>query len=404
MSLTATLAGQAPVAVEWAGPLQRATKHPLTAESAREQLGRLGETPFELGEVSLELPAPVMVPKSVLNELRRAAVERLLANETAAAPVTVDEPAALEHWRAEISQRRPLPAPSDPAAEPALHVLARTMEQLAAAVEWSQREPAHQLGMIYCDFEDVRRYRDAVNLARSVGHPIGLATLRISKPEEEGLLRQIARQEPDAFLVRNLAALTLLREIAPQVTRVGDFSLNIANELTADLLLTEGLSRVVPSYDLNWDQLVALVGRIDPGIFEVVVHQHMPMFHMEHCVFAALLSSGKDFRDCGRPCDHHRLELRDRAGAPFPVLADTGCRNTVFNSAAQSAAEYLGRMRTLGLRHFRVELLRESGADLAPLLDRYWRVLHGEESGRDTWRQLRVLNQLGVTRGTLTAD
>ena len=121
------------------------------------------------------------------------------------------------------------------------------------------------------------------------------------------------------------------------------------------------------------------------------------MFHMEHCVFAAFLSSGKDHRDCGRPCDVHRVELRDRVGANFPVLPDTGCRNTVFNSVAQSAAEYVGRMRDLGLRTFRVDLLRETPAQVGPLLGRYARVI----DGRETWRQLRALNQLGATRGTL---
>jgi U32 family peptidase len=55
----------------------------------------------------------------------------------------------------------------------------------------------------------------------------------------------------------------------------------------------------------------------------------------------------------------------------------------------------------LGLRHFRVELLRESPSEATALLDRYARVLAGLDDGRSTWRQLRVLNQLGVTRGTL---
>ena len=125
------------------------------------------------------------------------------------------------------------------------------------------------------------------------------------------------------------------------------------------------------------------------------------MFHMEHCVFAAFLSSGKDFRDCGRPCDTHKLELRDRIGANFPVHPDTGCRNTVFNSVAQSAAEYVGRMLELGLRTFRVDLLRETPQQVGALLDRYARVVAGKDDGREVWRQLRVLNQLGVTRGTL---
>jgi putative protease len=125
------------------------------------------------------------------------------------------------------------------------------------------------------------------------------------------------------------------------------------------------------------------------------------MFHMEHCVYAAFLSRGKDWRDCGRPCDRHRVDLRDRAGAEFPVVVDAGCRNTVFNSVAQSAAEYLPRMRALGVRHFRVELLRQRPEEVRPLLEQYARVLAGVEDGRGTWRRLRALNQLGLTRGTL---
>lgn len=125
------------------------------------------------------------------------------------------------------------------------------------------------------------------------------------------------------------------------------------------------------------------------------------MFHTEHCVFAAFLSSGKDHRDCGRPCEVHKVELRDRVGANFPVLPDTGCRNTVFNSVPQSGAEYVGRMRELGITRFRVDLLRESKEQVNPLLTRYACVIAGRDDGRETWRQLQALNQLGVTRGTL---
>jgi putative protease len=125
------------------------------------------------------------------------------------------------------------------------------------------------------------------------------------------------------------------------------------------------------------------------------------MFHTEYCVFASALSTGKDHTDCGRPCDRHRVELRDRAGAYFPVHPDTGCRNTVYNSVPQSGAEYVGRMRALGVRRFRIDLLRESPAQVGQLLDCYARVVAGLDDGRTTWRQLRALNQLGVTRGTL---
>jgi putative protease len=385
--------------VSWPGPLELARKHPLTLEVLREQLGRLGETPFELASVEADLPDPVLVPKSVLNDLRRQAVALLLERRSAASRRRIAVPDALDQLRREIV--RPSKDGSQPAASTHLYVLVRTLEQLDAVLAWTPPRPLPRPALVYCDFEDVRRYREAVVRARSAGMPIGLATLRIVKPGEEAFLRQIAGYGPDLLLVRNLAGLTFCREQVSTMPLVGDFSLNVANELTADLLARHGLVRLVPSYDLNWEQLHAMLGRIDPGLFEVVIHQHMPMFYMEHCVFAAFLSTGKDWRDCGRPCDRHRVELRDRVGAEFPVVADAGCRNTVFNAVAQSAAEFVPRMQALGLRHFRVELLRETADQVGPLLDRYGRVLAGLEDGRSTWRQLQALNQLGVTRGTL---
>lgn len=382
----------------WDGPLQFAQKHPLTVETLREQCGRLGETPFELGAVTLDAVEPIMVPKSVLNDLRRRAVDELLAARLAAPrarPVRIE---ALDDMRhAALARREAEPQ----ATIPSLYVLARTLPQLEAVLAWQPEAPLARPAMVYCDFEDVRRYKEAVPLAHAAGLPIGLATLRILKPGEEGLFSVIARNQPDAVLVRNLAALEHFKKHFPAAQLIGDFSLNTANELTAELLFGEGLARLVPSYDLSWEQLTAMAGRSVPGKFETVVHQHMPMFHMEHCVFAHTLSNGTDATNCGRPCDRHRVLLRDRVGAEFPLVADTGCRNTVFNSVPQSAAEYIPRMLALGLRHFRVDLLLETPEQVGPLLESYARTLAGLEAGRRTWRGLQVLNQLGVTRGTL---
>jgi hypothetical protein len=64
------------------------------------------------------------------------------------------------------------------------------------------------------------------------------------------------------------------------------------------------------------------------------------------------------------PCDRHDLRLRDRVGAEFPVKADAGCRNTVFNNRAQTGAEYVTRLLALGARAFRVEFLNETPDEL----------------------------------------
>ena len=380
----------------WPGPLELATKRATTPEEIRDSLHRLGDTPFELADVVIKLPPGVLVPKSVLNDLRRQAVSALLEERTKSSSHSISEPNALEHLRSELS-----PTERSLLSSPYLTVLVRTLDQLDAVLAWQPPSGLTRPRMVYCDFEDLRRYADAVPKANAAGMPIGLATLRIQKPGEDGFHSSILRAKPDAVLIRTLGGLEYFKHELPTAELIGDFSLNVANDLTADLLVREGCSRLVPSFDLNWDQLAGLLRRYDPLRFEPVIHQHMPMFHMEHCVFAAFLSKGKDHRDCGRPCDRHKVDLKDRVGAHFPVTPDTGCRNTVFNSVPQSAAEYVGRMRDLGVRTFRIDLLRETAEQVGLLLDNYSPVIAGADDGRATWKSLKALNQLGVTRGTL---
>ena len=206
--------------------------------------------------------------------------------------------------------------------------------------------------------------------------------------------------DADGYLVRNYDHLAFFAGDR----RRGDFSLNVANPWTAaHYLQRHGLERVTASYDLNIGQLEALLQGAPGPWFDITLHQHMPMFHMEHCVFCAFLSTGKDYRDCGRPCDTHRVALRDRVGAELPLKADAGCRNTVFNNRAQSGAEYAARLLELGARSFRVEFVNEPADEVRRTLERYAQLLRGEISGATLWRELKLVNQLGVTRGQMSA-
>ena len=126
---------------------------------------------------------------------------------------------------------------------------------------------------------------------------------------------------------------------------------------------------------------------------------------MEHCVFCSTLSTGKDFRDCGRPCETHAVELRDHLGHSHPLLPDAGCRNTMFNAEPQSAAHYVPQMLRAGIRHFRIELLRERGIDaIGDLIRQYRDVIAGRIEPKRAIRSLRVVSQLGVTAGTLERE
>lgn len=376
---------------ESAMPLTTAHQQPLDAARLAQQFGRLGGTPFRLGRLDSRLTEPVLVPVSELNRLRREVIRQL--EERRAQP---------PRWQLRIdpgaTRIDPTPLPRDPSqgtpGEPELAVLVRTLPQLEAAL-------ATRPALVYCEFEDPKRYRDAVRLVRSQPGstpPVFVAPPRIFKPGEDWILKLVRSAEADGVLVRNHEHLSAFTD----TRRIGDFSLNVANPLAAEYFIREfGLERVTASYDLNADQLEDLVRAAPPEWFEITLHQHMPMFHMEHCVFCAFLSSGKDYRDCGRPCDTHEVRLRDRVGADHPLKADAGCRNTVFNARAQTGADHAARLIAAGVRRFRLEFLDESPADLTRLVQGYRRLLHGDISGETLWREFKLINQLGVTRGQL---
>ena len=391
--------------VESGTPLVKAERRPLATEFLREQLGRSGGTPFRLDELQDHLAGEVMLPVSELNRLRREALAEL--ERLRVIP---------KRWTLNMSGTGVLSVfssitPATVERSAALIVLIRNLAQLEAALKCG-------IETVYCDFENPKKYREAVALFRSerrsegrASNPLSaddkpglrrptiwVAPPRIFKMGEEWTLKQVRSCEADGYLVRNYDHLKFFADDR----RIGDFSLNIANRLAADHFINKfNLERVTASYDLNFQQLEALLRAAPPEWFEVTIHQHIPMFHMEHCVFCAFLSSGTDYSNCGRPCDTHDVRLRDRVGAEHPVKADVGCRNTVFNALAQTGAEYVSKMIALGVRHFRVEFLNETPEQVEQTIRKYRQLLQGELTGTQLWRELKVLNQLGVTRGQM---
>jgi len=368
--------------------LQTAFRRPLTEKLLREQLGRMGETNFELGELHNKLVGQAILPVSELNRLRRDLVEKIVAALETGAVQRTGLTSVLPELLANVPERRT-------AAATQLVVLCRTMEQLTAALDSG-------CVTVYVDFEDIRRYDEAVACVRKrTGTQIFLATPRIQKAGEQGFFKMINDSKPDGVLIRNLGGLDYFRESS--LRKIGDFSLNVANPLAAEVLMREGLERLTVSYDLNAQQVLDLLHAASPDWFELTVHQHMPMFHMEHCVFAAFLSNGTDASNCGRPCDRHNLKLRDRVGVEHPVKADVGCRNTVYHAKAQSGADYLQSFLEAGARVFRVELLEEDAAKTRLILQGYRELIDGTAADSSAlFRRLNVVKQLGVTSGTLT--
>lgn len=365
--------------------LEKALKRPLSSEYLREQWGRLGGTIYRLNQLTFESDNGVIIPVKELNRMRREAVEQLIRLRQMPPRYTRNPVQLLETTLIEKEEERK---------SPQLRALCRTLEQVGAAVGTNIEE-------IYADFEFMKDYPRAVALAHAHGKKISLATPRIHMPGENGFFKSILKADPDGILIRNIAGVYYYQKEKVSLPLYGDFSLNVANHLAVELFLERGLQRITPSYDLNVQQMVDLISNSTASQLELVIHQHLPMFHTEHCIYCTFLSEGKDYTNCGQPCEKHRASLRDRVGMAHPVRVDAGCRNTIYNAVEQSGAEYVDVFLAQGINQFRVEFLEEGPEKVEEVITLYQEALEGKRSGTSVWKSLKAINQLGVTRGQL---
>ncbi len=350
LSLTWTLANQPEITVtlQSDAPLARANNRGVTTEYLAAHLGRLGGTAYQLTQLRADIQGEPFIPNSLLNRLRQQAVERLIAQQTCLPDLVTNDPiTTLESALAEIQPTHAVDLPVQ------LHLLVRTPEQLDAALEL---KPAS----ITLDYLDLYGLRPAVERIQAVGITPRVASPRILKPEEQNVVNFLLRLDCP-IVVRSGGLLEALqgRHTHPLI---GDFSLNAANQLSADTYFRLGIVRLTPTHDLNAEQIGRLAGEIGGERFEVIAYHHLPVFHTEHCVFCRFLSTGTSYLDCGQPCEKHKVALRDGQGREHPVMADVGCRNTVFGAEAQVASRHLDSFLTQGIRHYRLEFVHESAA------------------------------------------
>jgi putative protease len=373
------------VTVTSQAPLGAAQSRALSAGFLLQQLGRLGGTPYELGEVELTMEGNPFAPASLLNRLRREAVDRLAALQSSPPRIEVRDPAAA------LARLSHGPEPAEPG-EPRLHLLVRTSEQLDAALELC---PAS----ITLDYLDLYGLRPSLDRVKRSGIEARVASPRVLKPGEEGIAAFLLRCETP-LLIRCASLLESLRGRA--AARLdGDFSLNAANAVSARLLLEQGLTRLAPTHDLNGAQVAQLARGAGARRIEAIAYHHLPVFHTEHCVFCRFLSSGHSYKDCGRPCEKHRVALRDTDGRAHPVMADAGCRNTVFGAEAQEASAHMEAWLAAGIRHFRLEFAHESAEQVRGVTEAFAAYLASRIPAGQLKRRLTQSAPQGITEGSL---
>jgi putative protease len=369
-------------------------------ELAQKELSGLSATAYNLRNLEVNVERGAFIPGKLLRTLRQKAIELLDAkrcewkelNPSAVAGRALLNSVKFANIKTAAQSKTGNTQYSINGARPIISVLVRSPEQIPAL-------EGLDIDNVIMDFDWGVKYDESLQQIRELGFKAGMATLRIHKPGESHYLKNILRLCPDFALVRNLGALSILKDSGIPLT--GDYSLNAANSLSYDWLLSQGLQTLHPSWDLNSTQLFDLLDDIDGSRMELTLHQYMPAFHSEYCAFARALTSGRRFPECGKICTQHKVEILDHKGERHFLQSDAECRNTLFVGKPQSALKLLPELQKAGVNHFRLEMLQEDAATVRKKALIYTQAIRGKISIDEAIRLAGVEEKYGLSEGQL---
>ena len=362
--------------------LAQATKQGLAQERLREQLGRLGDTPFALAALDDAALAPgLFLPVSALNHLRQQAVDELLVRRDWAQQARrAERQAAVQAVEAGLEPTAPVRhSPADGAPGPAFVLVANVyrVEDARAAADAGATE------IVFDPFlrhptPPLNRVRGLADELAARGVSLRVRTPTIVRPED----RRAAEKWLDAGLPLVSGHAGLVAELgALGRDVVGDYALNVFNAHTAAEFFRHGARRLVLSVELTADEMRHVSAPWQGRGFDAVVYGRPEGMTLEHCVLSAAFD--RVVTTCRDLCvqKHTQVELTDPAGYAFPVATDSACRNRLLHSRPIEASEYLPRLWDAGIRGYHL-LFNVPDAALADVVRSYRAQLDTLAAGR----------------------
>lgn len=312
---------------------EAAINRPLDSERFKAQLTKLGGTPFEAREVTVDIDDGITIPIKEINEVRRAALAKL-----------TEELSYRERGRkneAEIDRRE-------------------------------RRDTKIELTVEAADIEQARAA--AKNGIKTIYAPKSVVeTLKAEFPEVNAVVKtpEIFSGEEinsDAALVSSPADIHFYKD----KELYGDFRLNVFNSQTANHY--SGLKSVTLSPELSLAEIRDITENTDAHI-EIIGYGRLPLMIMKNCPVKA---SGK--------CQHNKniYKLRDRKNEEFPLMCGDNCVMKILNSKPVFTADKLEDLKKLKINAIRLIFTVENFTQCDKIISVYKSALEGEKVEKPT--------------------
>ena len=320
--------------------VEKALKVALGGEKIETQIKKLGNTPYELDNLKINLDEGVSMPISLINQMRREAIELL---DEARIPV---KGRAYKDSKIKYSPKK---YAKDTNSNSKIRVKINNIEALKSIINLD-------IDMIY--YEDVATLEQAMAMATANNKKLIYSAPRIVRNKEYKRLEKSNEYCKENVQISALGQVKYYKENSENVSFDVDYYLNPFNSETINHYKKEGATTVCISQELNIHEIKETTKYTDMEI-ETVAYGYIPMMLSEYCPMGVVARSCKKDKRCAT-CKESKYVLRDFKGEEYRISQDLFCRSTIYNSIANCLINNLDELSDAGINVFRLDFTHES--------------------------------------------
>lgn len=320
--------------------VEKALKVALSEEKIETQIKKLGNTPYEIDQLKINLDEGVSMPISLINQMRREAID-LLDNARISVKGRMYKDNDIK-YSPKIYSRN-----ADNKSK--IRVKVNNIEALKSILNLD-------IDMIY--YEDVSTIEQAMTMANANNKKLIYSAPRIVRNREYKRLEKSDEYCRDHVQISALGQVKYYKENSESVKFDVDYYLNPFNSETINHYKKEGAKTVCISQELNLHEIKETTQYTDLEI-ETVAYGYIPMMLSEYCPMGVVARSCKKDKRCAN-CKESKYVLRDFKGEEYRISQDIFCRSTIYNSSANCLINNLDELSEAGINIFRLDFTHET--------------------------------------------
>ena len=354
--------------------VEEAMKVALSKEKVETQLRKLGNTPYELDLLEIELDDNVSLPISLLNQMRRDCIE-LLDKER----VSIKN----RKYKNKIVKYKPVLYNRNKQQE--ISVKVKNLEQLESALECG-------VDRIY--YEDTNTIDKAMSLAMKYNKKVIYSAPRIIRNKEYNHLAKANNAGVESVQVGNYGSIDYFKDKKLNI----DYYLNAFNSETINYYKEIGADTLCISQELNINEIKETIKYTDINI-ESVVYGYTPLMITEYCPMGVIVRDCKKDKRVAK-CKESIYALRNSKGDEFRVSQDIFCRSTIYNSNVTCMLDNLYELHEIGINVLRLDFTLEDKETVKEVIEAYQEVLSNDyKLGTKATKLYNKLDEKGTTAG-----